>query len=315
MGNKVIRRIREDNLISGGIMYKSEVLPGRSKPSEVPIGKYGLPVFPHSFQGKRVPWDEDKRIWDVGEEFKKDPEKLNELVAKAALKYPEGHSRQGEIIEEARLNDPEDHFFNHKEFNLWMDEGVKDMSSSNPIDQIILSNIQIRMEVSRMGEREAEYIGVGTKYEIVDKDYDKKIKVEKTNRQIDAAALIFNSDETKKRKLARMVFDTDLSKDMKEEDINDYLYTRIQESSKIRDEFREASKLPNDELDMKYYITMGLDKRVRAIRYSPSKKEYIFNGETSIGRNREDVFEFLEDSENYTMYETLVEIVENKLPL
>lgn len=309
MGDKLIRRVKEDNFVAQGTMYRSVLRPGADKPEAESMGKYGLSVVPGSFQGKRVQWSVKNGKWLVD----MDEEELQKLVKRSSLKHLSG-SREGELIKEANIYDPEDPFFTHKDFMMWMEEGNKDMSDTNAIDKIVLSNFSTRDEVRRLGDQVAKYRGVGVEYEIVDKNYDRKIKEAETKKHFDMTMLIAQSVLTKKLKLAR-ILNIDLSKDMNEESVNTQIYNRLEIDSKKRDEFLEISKLPTDEFDLRYYVTMGMDKRVRVIRWSTTKHQYIFNAETPVGRNKEGLFEFFGESDNYPFYESLKEIVDQKFPI
>lgn len=309
MGDLIIRRVKEDNFMAEGTMYREIKTPGSDKPQVESVGRYGLSLAPGSFQGKRVQWSDKQSRWLIDLE----EEELQSLVKRSSLRYLYG-SREGELIQEANPYDREDPFFNHKDFMMWMEEGNKDTSQANSIDKIVLSNFSTRSEVERLGDKTSKYRGVGIEYEIVDRNYDRKIKAEETKKKMSVTLLITKSVLSKKIKIARML-NIDLDKDMSEDSVNTQIYNRLEIDSVKREQFLEVSELPTDEFDLNYYVTMGIDKRVRAISWSTSKHHYIFNAETPVGRTREQVAEFFGESENYPFFETLRELVDKKLPI
>jgi hypothetical protein len=300
--DSIIRPVKVKNFISKGIVMREQTVPGSDKPQALSEGTYGLTKMPGSFQGKRVYWDDEKRRWDLDI----DEKSLQKLVKNSALRYVDGR-KEGDMIEEANLRDGLDPFFTHPEFNLFLEEGSVNTSTNNSIEKIILESFKNRDEVISPNEKGPKYRGIIAEYEIVDKDYDKKIKNEETERKFDTIDLLKNSDFTKKSKIAT-IMKVKFDKDLTEKDLNTLLLQILEVSSDKAETFRNLCKLGKDDFELKYLTHKAMS--IGVIKRSPSKNQYMFNGDVQVGRTIDLVEQFFTEAENFAFLEELQEYVD-----
>src|SRR5690606_32978609 len=141
-------------------------------------------------------------------------EELQSLVKRASLRYLDG-THQGEVITKANIYDEHDPFFEHRDFNLWLEMGHKNSSEANSIEKIVLSNFINRQEVESYKNRKTKYRGITKQWEVVTGSHDQDLKNEETEMELDASVLLKTSNTTKKLKLCAILH-INANKDMEE---------------------------------------------------------------------------------------------------
>lgn len=299
--DKIIRAVKDNNLISRGILYKMTKVPGQEELVPESAGQYGFPLAPDTFQGKRVQWSPRQNKWLTDLE----DSELQALVQRASLRHVDG-PRKGEVITKANIFDEYDPFFSHPEFNMWLEMGHKKSSEANAIEKIVLSNFYTRKEVESSKNKRGRFRGSHVEFEVVDTDHDQTLKDMETELELDAGMLIKKSNVTKKLKLCS-ILSINANKDMTEKTLNTLILDVFKVDKSKRDKFLEYAKLPNDKLDIKYYVKRAEVKRI--IQWSSSKNVYVFNGKQDLFRSWDQIEEFFGKEENYGFYEELKELV------
>lgn len=291
-----IRPISKSTLISNGEVSKELKFSGGRTEVEKTGSKWGKTKMPRSFQQLVPRYSLSKGRFDLDG---LEDDELQELVKLCRLKYERG-PREGEYITEAFPTDEEDPFFRHKKMFIRLTEGGGNIRE-NPIDRIMYAHLRTRPEF-RMPDNNMKMAGVSQQYEIIDEEFDQRHKNEEAKKVVDTFELLINTNEEKKSKIMTILGmrnDGTLDRDT----LNTVLFSYIQESKTNSDTFREICKLPNDQLNLKYYIKDAMNENKIT---QPLSGGFLYNGETRMGRSMEDVELFLVDPENKDILEAIM---------
>ncbi len=156
--------------------------------------------FPKSKQLFRIPWHSTKRRWML-EGIEQNGELLNSYVRDTRLQYEKPHKLAGDYIKEADIFDYNDPFFNHRLAKIIANEGEYLIDKTNALENLLLRGIKMHPLFQLAGE-DNPITAAGSRYIIVDKGIDSKIKKTSRNNKIKVMKLFDNLTSEKKLKIA-----------------------------------------------------------------------------------------------------------------
>lgn len=264
----------------------------------VPTGKlWGKTKVPGSVQTFRVEYSFGKGRYPFAT---LEGEELNKLVKEARLKYERG-PKQGEYIEEAFVNDLEDPFFQHTDLVWKIDEGEGTADPNNPIQAIIVDHLKTR-GIVRQPHARMKRAGVRQQYELIDKDFDRRIQNEEVQKTLNLQKKYAALTVDKKRKLCTII-GMQVDQDTEAEDLDTILYNYIYDKDENKELFHSLCDLSTDKLNIKYYIALG---RNQSLITRTTGGIFMFNGDVKLGYNEQEMEMFLSDKDNSDILESLM---------
>jgi hypothetical protein len=260
-------------------------------------GAYNGERFPNSRQMFRPYWSFSKRRW-VMEGFSTNSPELNTLAAKCKLKYPKGHPKVSQYIDEADLFDINDPFFNHINLFVRAKEGETTLDKSNPIDYAILLALQGNDQF-QSGEK-GSVLSSRTKYVITDNTTSNTAKKGDMNRKKEAFKLLDALKFDKKVKIA-MSMELIVGPDVDPEDLDLVLFnaieadkTRADGKTKTIDLFIGLCSISSEDLNIKHLIARA--KKSGVLRKTQADGYLLFGNK--IGRSLKEVESYFMNEDN-----------------
>lgn len=268
--------------------------------------------FPKSKQMFRIPWSSIKRRWLLdGFEEANLPE-MQDLVKRAKLQYESPHKKSGEYIESADIFDYNDAFFSHRLCKIMANEGEYLIDKADPLQNLILRGLKKHPKFQVAGE-DNPVTSSGSRYIIVDRAIDNKIKRSTRDNKLKVMKLYENLTSEKKMKIA-MAMNLIPNDKVDYDVVEDVLFKAVEDTTKVPDMnitkqelFIMFCEMKSEDLNLKHRLA-----KAKSMGFLKKQSDgWILFG-SPVGKTSAQIEQYLRDPDNNQLLSRLEEALNDK---